>query len=307
MYLLIDLGIVILCIISLWVGATWLVGSATRIARHTGLSELVIGLTIVAFGTSAPELAVTINSALNGYADISVGNVVGSNIFNLGFILGGVALISAVSISRPLVYRDGAVLFGASIVLVIFMRDLTLARWEGMVLFGLLVVYLSYLLLSGEELTDEIPEGDFSPWDVGQLIVGLVLVVGGGRFLVDAASDIARLVGLSEWVIGVTIVAAGTSAPEMATSFAAAFRGQHGLSVGSLIGSDIFNLLGVLGVAGMIQPLQVDPTAIGSVWMMSAMVLTVLVLLRTRWVLSRAEGGLLLFISIARWALDFMR
>jgi len=306
MTLYLDVIVVTLCIVALWMGATWLVGSATRIARRTGLSDIVIGLTIVAFGTSAPELAVTIKSALSGYADISVGNVVGSNIFNLGFILGGVALISVVTTTRPMVYRDGAVLLAASLILVFFMRDLTLVRWESLTMLGLLIVYISYLFVRGEDVSDEIPQGDFSPRDIGQLLVGLALVVGGGHFLVESASNIARFAGLSEWVIGVTIVAAGTSAPEMATSFAAALRGQHGLSVGNLIGSDIFNVLGVLGIAGAIQPLQVEQSAIGSMWLVCIMVLIVMILLRTRWVLSRLEGGLLVLIALVRWILDFI-
>lgn len=307
MSLYVDVGIVLLCIVALWMGATWLVGAATRIARRTGLSELTIGLTIVALGTSAPELAVTIDSALNGQADISVGNVVGSNIFNLGFILGGVALFRAVATSRPLVYRDGAALFAASLILLFFLRDLTLGRWESIGMVCLLVAYVGYLFLNGEEMGDDIPEGEFKLWDIGLLVAGIALVIGGGHFLVESASAIARVAGLSEWVIGVTIVAAGTSAPELATSFAAVVRGQHGLSVGNLIGSDIFNILGVLGVAGAIQPLRVDPNAIESVLMVCLMIGLVLILMRSRWVLSRAEGALLLFVAIVRWALDFSR
>lgn len=304
MTLFADIGIVLLCILALWYGAIWLVDGATRIARRTGLSDLIIGLTIVALGTSAPELAVTIDSALSGHADISVGNIVGSNVFNLGFILGGVALIKSVATSRPLIHRDGAALFAAALILLFFVRDLAIARWEGATLFVLLICYVTYLITRGADPTDDVPEGEFSRWSIVKLVAGIALVVGGGHFLVEAASDIARIVGLSEWVIGVTIVAAGTSAPEMATSFTAAMRGQHGLSAGNLIGSDIFNILGVLGIAGIIRPLQVDPTALSGVVMMAAMILLVLVLLRSRWTLARWEGAVLILAAAARWGYD---
>ncbi|MEM7131148.1 MAG: sodium:calcium antiporter [Chloroflexota bacterium] len=306
MTLLIDIGIIILCILALWYGAIWIVGSATRIARRTGLSELIIGLTVVALGTSAPEFAVTLVSAFNGQSDISVGNIVGSNIFNLGFILGGVALVSVVKTTRPLIHRDGAALLVSSLILLFFLRDLTLSRLEGGIFVALLIGYVLYLISQGQDMGDEIPEGEFSPLDVGRLIAGLALIVGGGHFLVESASEIARFAGISEWVIGVTIVAAGTSAPEMATSLTAVLRGQHGLSAGNLIGSDLFNVLGVLGVAGMIQPLQVDAEAIESVLMLSGMILLVLLMLRSRWELSRWEGGLLVLIGVARWLFDFL-
>lgn len=304
MNLLLDIITILLCIVALWYGALWVVDAATRIARRTGLSDLVIGLTIVALGTSAPELAVTIGSALNGQADISVGNIVGSNVFNLGFILGGVALIQAIATSRPLIHRDGAALLGASLILLFFIRDLMLVRWEAAILFILLIAYIAFLFTRGADAVEEVPAGDFTPWSIAKLILGIAAVIGGGHFLVEAASDVARLAGLSEWVIGVTIVAAGTSAPEMATSFTAALRGQHGLSAGNLIGSDIFNILGVLGIAGLIRPLQVDHHAIEGIIMMGGMILLVIVLLRTRWTLSRREGALLVLVSIARWGVD---
>lgn len=306
--MLLNWIIVIVAIAGLWFGGTWIVNAAARIARKMGLSELVIGLTIVAIGTSAPEFAVTIVAALEGQSDISVGNVVGSNIFNLGFILGGVALVSAIPTTRKLVMRDGGVLIGATILLLIFLRDLQLAAWEGAILIIGLVSYVGYLLYKkdGGDTAEEVPAGEFRWLDVPMLLVGIALIVTSGHYLVEAASEIARHFGLSEWVIGVTIVAAGTSAPELATSLIGVLRGRHGISIGNLIGSDLFNLLGVLGLAALIHPMTVASSAYGSLWLLCGLVILVVVLMRTDWKLSRWEGGLLVGINLVRWTMDFM-
>ena len=287
----IDIILIIVCIGGLWLGGNLVVDSATRIARKIGMSDLIIGLTVVAIGTSAPEFAVTIGAALQGSSDISVGNVVGSNIFNLGFILGGLALIRGVATSRVLVFRDGSVLIGSTILLTIFLWDLTLTRTAGIILIVLLVSYVSYLIFQRSESEEELTEGEFRWFDSLIFLGGVAIVVGSGHFFVEAASSLARIVGISEWVIGVTIVAVGTSAPEIATSAIALIRGQHGMSAGNLIGSDLFNLLGVLGLAAILQPLAVDPAAQTSVFVLVAVTL-VGIMMRTGWKLSRWEGGL---------------
>lgn len=299
--------IVLATILGLWFGGSMIVNSAARIARKLGMSELVIGLTIVAIGTSAPEFAVTISAALNGQSDISVGNVVGSNIFNLGFILGGVALVSALPTTRKLVWRDGGMLIGATALLLLFLADLRLAVWEGTILLLALISYVGYLLYvrDGGDKHEEVPEGEFRWLDIPMLIGGIALIVTGGHYLVDAASEIARHFGLSEWVIGVTIVAAGTSAPELATSLVGVLRGHHGISIGNLIGSDLFNLLGVLGLAALIQPMVVASSAYGSLWLLAGLVVGVVLLMRSGWELSRWEGGLLVGVNLVRWVADF--
>lgn len=303
-----DVVVILASIVGLWGGAVWIVESAVRIAKRLGLSELIIGLTVVAMGTSAPEFAVTVGAALQGQGDISVGNVIGSNIFNLGFILGGVAIVRAICTTKTMVVRDGGMLIVTSLLLLLFLWDHQMSRLEGGILMAFLVFYLGYLIWKKEPIEDEVPIGDFHWWDVPRLAAGIALVVGSGHFLVESAVHLARLFNVSEWVIGVTIVAAGTSAPEFATSLIAVLRGRHGVSAGNLIGSDLFNLLGVLGLAAVIQPMKVDASAVSSILLLVGMVVLVVVfLMRTGWQISRWEGALLIAINAIRWILDFIR
>lgn len=302
--------IIILSIIMLWYGATLFVEAAARLARKVGLSELIIGLTVVAAGTSAPEFAVTISAALAGNPDISVSNIVGSNIFNLGIILGGVVLFQAIKTNRKLVYRDGVFLVLTSYLLWVFMLDLSLVRWEAAVLFLLLVGYIGYLYSLREEADEDMPEGEFTWWDVPRLLIGLGFIIFGGNFLVSSAVTIAQAYDIPEWIIGVTIVAAGTSAPEMATSFVALYRGHEGISIGNLIGSDLFNKLGVLGLAGLMQggnSLQIDPAGLSSLFTLCIMVTIVLIFMRTGWKLTKWEGAVLIILNLGRWVYDFMQ
>lgn len=298
--------ILILCILGLWGGAVWVVDSASRIAKRLGLSDLVIGLTVVAIATSAPEFSVTITAAMIDKSSISVGNVIGSNIFNLYFIMGLLALFGTVTTNSKIVYRDGSVLILSSLMLLFFLRDNVLDRWEGIVLFGSLIVYIIVLILAKEK-PEEIVEADriFKWYYIPQLIFGVAVIVIAGEYFVKSASDIARIVGISEWTIGVTIVAAGTSAPEMATSIVALTKGKVGISAGNLIGSDIFNLYGVLGLAGIIRPLPIDPNAYTSIIVLFAAILLFVVFMRTGYKVSKTEGVLLLIIVAIRWYFDF--
>jgi cation:H+ antiporter len=304
---LLNIGLLIISVVFLWKGAALLVESASRIATRFGISDLVIGLTVIAFGTSAPEFAVTINAALRNQADISVSNIVGSNIFNLGLILGSVAIVRSIRSSRKLVYRDGVFMFLATLLLLVFLWDFHFSRYEGLILMLLLLCYMIMLFIKKEPLEEEEIRHEVPTWkDYILLPASITAVVAGGHMMVESASFIARAVGISEWVIGVTIVAAGTSAPEMATSLAAALKGKHGMSAGNLIGSDLFNILGVLGLAGALNPMQIAPEAIGSMVMLSGMVLLVVIFLRTGWKLSRMEGMVLVAIGITRWIVDFL-
>jgi len=300
-----DIVILLVSIIVLGKGAVWLVDAAARVAKHFGISELVIGLTVVAFGTSAPEFGVTILAAIRGMGDISVGNIVGSNIFNLGFILGGTAIIHSLKTSRTIVFRDGIFLLFGGILLSVFLWDLTLSKIEGIVLFTLLVLYLLYLYFKKETIETEEPTHAMYRWDPILLFVGIGLVIVGSHFLVESAVSIARFMGVSDWVIGATIIAAGTSAPEFATSLTAAMKSRYGMSVGNLIGSDIFNLFGVLGVAGMMRNLSVGHDAHINLIILSFMIAVVLIFMRTGWVVSRKEGIILVMIGLLRWIYSF--
>lgn len=302
----INIVIILVCIVAIAKGATWLVDSATKIARRLGISELVVGLTIVAFGTSAPEFGVSILAALRDMPDISVGNIVGSNIFNLGFILGGTAIIHSLRTNRTLIYRDGIFLLFGTILLTVLLWDLSLNYIEGVVLFALLIGYLGYLYWKKEPIELEKPIGELHRRDIVTLLLGMGMVVGGSHILVESAIDVAREIGVSEWVIGVTIVAAGTSAPEFATSLVAAMRGHHGMSIGNLIGSDLFNIFGVLGFAAIIHDLHVDASARSNLIVLSVMVLMVLIFMRTGWRLSRKEGVVLVAAGLFRWAYSFI-
>jgi|TARA_B100000745_G_scaffold33901_1_gene21028 cation:H+ antiporter len=300
-----DIVILLVSIIVIGKGAVWLVDAAARVAKHFGISELVIGLTVVAFGTSAPEFGVTILAAIRGMGDISVGNIVGSNIFNLGFILGGTAIIHSLKTSRTIVFRDGIFLLFGGILLSVFLWDLTLSKIEGIILFTLLVLYLLYLYFNKETIETEEPTHAMYRWDPILLFVGIGLVIVGSHFLVESAVSIARFMGVSDWVIGATIIAAGTSAPEFATSLTAAMKSRYGMSVGNLIGSDIFNLFGVLGVAGMMRNLSVGHDAHINLIILSFMIAVVLIFMRTGWVVSRKEGIILVMIGLLRWIYSF--
>ena len=294
----IDSSIIFASILALWGGAVWVVDSSSSIASRLGISEIVIGLTVVAFGTSAPEFAVTLMAAVRNQADISVGNIVGSNIFNLGFILGSVAIVRAIYTSKKLILRDGSILLLSSLVLVYFLFDNSLSRTEGIILFVSLFIYLIFLFIKKEPIDEEIEAGPFHWYEIPKLLLGLAAIIGGGYFLVDSASHLARMIGLSEWVIGVTIVAAGTSAPEFATSLIAIVKKKHGISAGNLVGSNIFNLLGVLGLAAIIRPMSVDEGAFMSIIMLTGLTVIVLVLMRTGWRISRKEGIVLIILNL---------
>ncbi len=305
MEIAIDSLVLIISVVGLWWGAVWVVESASRIAQKLGISELVVGLTVVAFGTSAPEFSVTLTAAFKDQANISVGNVVGSNIFNLGFILGGVAFLRTISTSKKLVFRDGALLIITTFLLLLFLYDTRLGFWEGLVLMSSLIGYLIFLFIRRERLEEEVPRGNFRWYDIPMLLGGLGLILGGGHFLVESASSLAKYIGISDWVIAVTIVAAGTSAPELATSLVAVIKGRHGISAGNLIGSDLFNLLGVLGLASLLRPLQVDPSSYYDLIMLSSLVIVVVIMMRTGWRISRWEGGFLIIVNLIRWFMNF--
>lgn len=293
--------IILACIFGLWGGAVWVVESASRIAKKLGLSELIIGLTIVAIATSAPEFAVTVSAAISNKMSISVGNVVGSNIFNLGIILGLVALFGSIKTTKSMLFRDGGLLVLTGVLLLVFFYDLTLSLYEGIILAAILVIYIVYLIRHKEKSDEEVPAGEFKWYDIIRLVVGVGLIIFSANRLVDSSSVLAKHLGISEWMIGITIVAAGTSVPELATSIVAVVKGRHGLSIGNLIGSDLFNMLGVLGVAAIIRPLVIAEAEYLSIVFLAVNLIVIFIMIRTGWKITRIEGGILIAIALARW------
>lgn len=286
-------------------GADFLVKGASRVAVGFGISPLVIGLTVVAFGTSSPEMAISVSSALKGEADIAVGNVVGSNIFNVLFILGVSALITPLLVSKQLVKVDVPIMIGVSVLALVLSIDGRIAFWEGAVLFAGVIAYTIFAIRLGRASGDtgEAIDGADRTWmNIAMIVFGLVLLVVGSRLLVDAAITIATTFGVSELVIGLTIVAAGTSLPEVATSVTAAIRGERDIAVGNVVGSNIFNILAVLGLTAMVAPggLPVSEAAIHfDYWVMIAVAVACLPIFFVGYTIQRWEGAMFLGYYVA--------
>jgi len=296
------------------IGAEALVRGASRLAAVLGISPLVIGLTVVAFGTSSPELAVSIKSALSGQASIAVGNVVGSNIFNVLFILGLSALIVPLVVAQQLVRLDVPLMIVLSVIVLAMSLDESLSRVDGLMLIAGLVIYIWFLIAQSRRESIEVREEyarEFGTksvakgiWgkNIGLIVGGLVLLVIGSRWLVDSAVAFAEYLGVSELVVGLTIVAAGTSLPEVVTSVIAAIRGERDIAVGNVVGSNLFNIMGVLGLASIIAPTGIDvsPAVIGfDIPVMIGVALVCLPIFFTGGVISRQEGLLLLGYYVA--------
>jgi cation:H+ antiporter len=259
-----NLPILALGLVLLTAGAEALVRGASSIATRLGIPSLIVGLTIVAFGTSAPELAVSVGAAWSDQADIALGNVVGSNIFNVLFILGLSALVVPLAISSQLVRVDVPLMIGASILVLLLALDGHIGRLDGAILFAGIILYTGFQIRQGMRERTSAANGTSAVaqskadqgWWVDPLLVlgGLVILVVGSRLLVTSAVSIAQSLGVSELVIGLTIVAAGTSMPELATSVVASMRGERDIAVGNVVGSNVFNLLAVLGLASLVSP-----------------------------------------------------
>ena len=308
----IQILILIASLITLGFAANYLVNSSIKIARKWKVSEMFIGLTIVAIGTSAPELAVSAFAALKGQGDLSVGNVIGSNIFNLGFILGLVAIIAPQIIPKKMVKRDGVVLFISTSMILLFMWDLKIVFWEGLILLASLVSYLTLLWVKKDVQTEE-DDGEVGTWkDYLIFIISLAILVKSSDFTVSSAVFIAEYFKISAWAIGATIVAAGTSLPEMATSIIATLKKKFGLSVGNVIGSDIFNTFGIVGISSVIAPITLMSKgqifgiadSVFSVIMLIATILLLLIFMRSGWKISRREGIIIFIIALMRMAFE---
>lgn len=293
-------------LILLYFGAEWLIRGSSALALRMGLSPLIIGLTIVGFGTSSPELLVSVRAAMAGSPDIALGNVIGSNICNIALILGLSSLIRPLSINRQLVQLDVPVMIGCSILLIIFLVDAELTRMEGGILFLGILVYVGYSLYTAfrEKTQGAEPEGEKAAaraivlFSVLLVIVGLCLLIFGARLFVDGAIDLAESMGVSKAVIGLTIVALGTSLPELATSVVASIKNEGDISAGNIIGSNIFNILCILGVTAIVHPLSSQSISIIDVSVMTGIAVLTYPFLRSKMKLARAEGLAFLVIYV---------
>ena len=295
----------------LW-GADKFTDGACGVARRWNVSELMIGLTIVAMGTSLPELIVSLLSSIRGSGDMSVGNIVGSNIFNTLVIIGASAMAMKIAVSRVTLYRDVSLSFGVAVVLFLMGRDGELSRVEGVLLLGIFAIFLYNLFMAERKNKKNQTEAPEQPKDIEPvwtllllLVIGVASLVGGGQLLVNNAAELARSWGVSESVIGLTILAGGTSLPELATSVVAARKGSNDLALGNALGSNIFNITLVLGLCNIISPMHI-PLISTTDWAFligSNVVLAVCAFTRMR--LCRLEGLVLLLCYAAYLTLLF--
>ncbi|MDX1532307.1 MAG: calcium/sodium antiporter, partial [Rhodothermales bacterium] len=292
----------------LWLGAEALVRGAAALAVRFGLSPLLVGLTVVAFGTSAPELVVTAQAALDGAGGIAVGNVLGSNICNVALILGLSALVRPLRVEAQLLRLDIPLAIAVSVLVTVLLLDQEVSRVEGGGLVAGVLVYVVYSVWQGRRKRGAVPEAllEGLPRPKGMLLrdvllvgMGLGLLAVGARALTSGAVGIAEVMGVPEAVIGLTIVALGTSMPELATSTVAAVRGAGDLAIGNVIGSNLFNLLGILGTAALIEPLWAPGIGGVDLFVMTATAALMLPLARTGHELSRGEGALLLLSYVS--------
>jgi cation:H+ antiporter len=311
---LLDLGLLALGGVLLYFGAEWLVGGSTSLALNLRVPRLLIGLTVVSYGTSAPEIIVGGQASFGGHGAIALGNAVGSNIANLGLILGLSSLIKPPQVDRSLRQRELPMLLATAALLVLALLDGKLQRWESVALLAGAIVYTAWMVRSAQQSKAEVQESQESAESTaeaaeaagvvavtgnlrhaGLALVGLLVLLLGGHFFVQAATSLARAWGMSDRVVGLTVVAVGTSLPELATSIIAAFRGQSDIAVGNVVGSNIFNVLLCAGFAGLVHPIEV-PFANLQVDLAVLVGITLLgvIALRTERQVTRAEGAVLL-------------
>ncbi|HIA58090.1 MAG TPA: calcium/sodium antiporter [Deltaproteobacteria bacterium] len=295
-------------LVLLYFGADWLVQGAITLALHLGLSPLIVGLTVVALGTSVPEALVSVQAAIGHQGGIAVGNVVGSNILNIALILGLSALISPLKVDSHLVKADVPLLAGATFMLVVLLEDFHISRMEGAFLLLCISGYVTGNIMTVKRTSPEenkidgmdVPENPSNTmWrDIGLLIVGIITLGFGANFLVTGAVDLARIWGLSEALIGLTIVSIGTGTPELATAMMAAYRKSPDLAIGNAVGSNLFNIMFVLGLAGLVAPLDATGIQTSDLYVMLAVTLLLLPTVWTGRVLDRKEGFLFLAIYV---------
>ncbi|MCC1497126.1 calcium/sodium antiporter [Alcanivorax sp. 1008] len=309
--MLLNIGLIIGGFVVLVFGADWLVKGASRLALSLGMTPLVVGLTVVAFGTSAPELAVSVASAWSGQADLAVGNVIGSNVANILLILGLSAVVAPLVVHQQLVRLDVPIMLGASVLFYTLALDGRISMADGAILAGGIVLYVTFLIRQSRREKSEavlaeyegaMESGGSIPMDIVWMVAGLVGLVAGAQMLVEGAVSLARAFGVSELMIGLTVLAIGTSLPELATSVVAAVRGERDIAVGNVVGSNIFNLLSVLGFTGLVSlgQLPVAPAALTlDIPVMLGVALLCMPIFRAGFIVTRANGAFFLLCYAA--------
>lgn len=290
-------------------GADALTSGGVSLARRMNIPQIVIGLTIVAMGTSMPEFCVSFVSALKGTPDLAVGNIVGSNIFNSLFIVGCAALVAPMTILHSTVRRDIPFALVSSVMLLMMCLDSSISRLDAAILFLFFVVFMVITVRGARQGGDaeEAQQAEEKPkspaWAAAMIVVGLALLIGGSNVFVDNASALASSLGVSDAVIGLTIVACGTSLPELATSVVSARRGQSGIAIGNVLGSNVFNILMILGITGIIQPMQISGITSVDLSMLVASMILLWLFSYTKYTLSRWEGAVLVavFLGYISW------
>jgi len=312
-----DLAVLISGIVVLYFGAEWLVRGASRLASSLGVSPIVIGLTVVSLGTSAPELVVCLVAALQGNPGLAIGNVMGSNLANIGLILGLTSLVHPLEVKHRVVWREMPVMLLITFAIYPIAFDRVLSRMDGFMLLLVLLAYLVWVFRSGhpDEIksshgprdsmaTSEEAASLLNLKDIGHVALGSAFLVLGGYCIVKGAVEVASALGISEVIIGLTVVAIGTSLPELATSLVAAMRQEVDIAVGNIIGSNIFNLTAIFGTTAIVRPIMIPETVLSrelaGVVFMSLLLLPIL---RNGWQIKRWEGALLLtaYIGMGWW------
>ena len=295
-------------LVLLYFGADWLVQGAVTLALHLGLSPLIVGLTVVALGTSIPETLVSVQAAIGHQGGIALGNVIGSNILNIALVLGLSALLHPLKVDSHLVKADVPLLVGATFMLVVLLEDMHISRMEGAFLLLCIMGYVVGNIMTVKRTSpkEDVIEGMEVPKDtsktlkkdIGFLCIGLVSLAFGANFLVSGAVDLARLWGLSEALIGLTIVSIGTGTPELATALMAAHRKTSDLAIGNAVGSNLFNIMFVLGIAGLIVPMDAVGIRSSDLYVMLGVTILLLPTVWTGYVLDRKEGFVFLAIYV---------
>ncbi len=304
--MMLDIVFIVLGVWCVLKGADYLTEGAAAVARRMHIPEMIIGLTIVAAGTSAPELFVSVVSALKGTSDLAVGNVVGSNIMNTMLIVGVAAMVAPMTISKTTVKKDLPFTVGASMLLLFLAFDHFLGHVGGFLLLAAFALFMAYSIYraSGSEEQEDAPKEQLSAFkNTCYVLGGLLLLIVGSNVFVDHASNLALQMGVSEGVVGLTVVAGGTSLPELATTVVAARKGQSALAIGNVIGSNVFNILLILGLTATIHPLQIEGITTIDMAVMLLSVTFVWLFAFTRFKVERWEGFVLLlgYLAYLAW------